>query len=235
MSSSYLDFYCPLVIFTLDWFLPFWSIAGLSISLEKRFQVQSLCRDLFLRAYWSEGLMDIFYVNTGREEELIAELAVKLDCIEAGLSTKFLQSITEKQDRRNSPAYFDDWEVIDICSLAGDELQMGFPPLSPHIAQKVKDIFLNDQFLDPRCEYLCVEVGVTDWDVYLENLKSWELFCDQGLRGWLGSVHFVSFWLEISDNLDPVERQILIKWVESCWKLLHDQEVPEEHILKTLF
>lgn len=125
MSSSYLDFYCPLVIFTLDWFLPFWSIAGLSISLEKRFQVQSLCRDLFLRAYWSEGLMDIFYVNTGREEELIAELAVKLDCIEAGLSTKFLQSITEKQDRRNSPAYFDDWEVIDICSLAGDELQMG--------------------------------------------------------------------------------------------------------------
>ena len=96
MSSSHIDFFCPLVVFTLDWFLPFWSIAGLSISLDKRLQVQSLCRELFLRAYWYEGLVNIFYVHTGHEEELRAELAIKLDGVEAGLATKVMQAIFEK-------------------------------------------------------------------------------------------------------------------------------------------
>lgn len=79
-----------------------------------------------------------------------------------------------------------------------------------------------------------MDLGVTDWDVYLQNLEGWDDFCDAGIKEWLGSVHFINFWLKISDKLDLGERHILIKWVESCWKLLHDQEVPEEHILKTL-
>jgi hypothetical protein len=203
------------MLFSADWFLPYWFTLGIGMSRERRVPFQEGCREIVkqimsgAREYWLTNFSD---ERVDKTHSMLGALLSRCQADEHTID-KITALIAGEEISKADEAT--GWLVLSITEkLLQDSLEDA-PKLDTGIKEavvKVWGMVNQPHFPEIDFEHLCLS-SKSDWDVFIRNTTpDLPTMLADYLSAIASTDKFELFWATINANLATNKRQELLDW-----------------------